>query len=264
MINNNNSILSIQNLYSGYNRNFVVENINLDIHKGEFCALLGPNGSGKTTLLKCLCGLLPVFSGKFFSNGVDITNLNEKHRAEYISYIPQRYTDIIGVSVFEIVLMGYNSKLGFFESPSYWDKDFAKKVLDKMQILHLAGEDFSRLSEGQKQKVILSRALVQNAPIMLMDEPDSALDFPGKHQILSKIRSVIHSNDKAGLVTLHDPNLAISHCDRLILLDEGQVRAEIDMASVSKSELRQKLSLIYEGIKVSTLSGKFTVQMKAY
>jgi iron complex transport system ATP-binding protein len=262
MLKNNHPILSIQYLSSGYDNNRYVSKINLDIYEGEFCALLGLNGSGKTTLLKALCGLLPVSSGSFFSHGKDITHLNEKNRAEYISYIPQRYTDLIGVTVFEVVLMGLNSKLGFFESPSYWDKDFAKRVLEKMQILHLANEDFSKLSEGQKQKVILSRALVQNAPIMLMDEPDSALDFTGKHQILAKIRSIVHSNEKAGLVTLHDPNLALTHCDRLILLDEGQIKAQIDMNTANKTEIRQKLSLIYDNIKISTLSGKFTVQMK--
>jgi len=262
MIINKSPILSIKNLSSGYDKKIIIENINLDIYEGEFNALLGLNGSGKTTLLKALCGLLPVISGSFYSNDTDITNINEKRRAEYISYIPQRYTDLIGVTVFEVVLMGFNYRLGFFESPSYWDRDFAKKVLDKMQVLHLINEDFSKLSEGQKQKVILSRALVQNAPIMLMDEPDSALDFTGKHQILSKIKSVIHSNDKAGLVTLHDPNLAISHCDRLILLDEGQIVAEINMNTVNKNELKLKLSLIYDDIKISTIDKKFTVMMK--
>jgi len=243
-----NPILSIQNLSAGYGKKIIIRDINLDIFPGEFCALLGLNGSGKTTLLKALCGLIPVSNGSVLSNGEDITHINEKNRAGYISYIPQRYSKLIGVTVLEVVLMGLNPHLGLFESPSQADKEQARTILKKMQILHLIDEDFSKLSEGQKQKVILSRALVQNAPIMLMDEPDSALDFTGKHQILAKIKSLIHANEKAGFVTLHDPNLALAHCDRLILLHEGGIKSEINLTIAGDDEIEGKLSEIYEGI----------------
>ena len=252
-------LLSIKNLTAGYGNKIICHDISLDIYPGEFCTILGLNGSGKTTLLKALCGLIPVSSGSFFLNGNDITHINEKKRAGYISYIPQRYSKLTGVTVPEVVLMGLNPTLGFFESPSSSDKELAKKSLEKMKILHLANEDFSKLSEGQKQKVILARTLIQNAPVMLMDEPDSALDFPGKNHILLKIKSIIRSNNKAGLVTLHDPNLALAYSDRLILLHEGKIKSDIYLSKVDKSEIEQKLSEIYENIVLTTVDKKFFV-----
>ena len=254
---NNKPILSIEKLSCGYGNKTVIRDVSLDIYAGEFCALLGLNGSGKTTLLKAVCGLIDIMSGSCFSDGIDISSLNEKQRAQYISFIPQRFSKLIGVTVFEAVLMGFNPGLGVFDIPSASDKLLAEEVLNKMQILQLADEDFSKLSEGQKQLVILSRTLVQNAPIMLMDEPDSALDFPGKHGILSKIKNLIHNEKKAGLITLHDPNLALAHCERLILLDEGRIITEINLNTANKDEIHEKLSSIYKGIKLDVIDGRY-------
>jgi iron complex transport system ATP-binding protein len=246
-------LLSIKNLTSGYGSKVIIRDFSLDIYPGEFCAILGLNGSGKTTILKALCGLLAITNGRVGCSGKDITEINEKKRAEYISYIPQRYSKLIGVTALEAVLMGLNPKLGIFESASSEDIELGRKTLEKLNILNLAYEDFSRLSEGQKQLIILSRALVQNAPVMLMDEPDSSVDFPGKHHILSIIRDLIHQEEKAGLVTLHDPNLALTFCDRLILLHNGQIKSEIDLRVANKDEIHQKLSEIYKNIKLITL-----------
>ena len=255
-------LLSIQNLSAGYGKKTIINNINLDIYPGELCALLGLNGSGKTTLLKALCGLLPVTSGSILSAKEDITHFNEKKRAGYISYIPQRFSKLIGVTVLEVVLMGYNPKLGIFEAPTSADKDLAKESLAKMNILHLKDEDFSKLSEGQKQKVILARTLVQNAQIMLMDEPDSALDFVGKHNILTTIKNLIHADNKAGLITLHDPNLALAHSDRLILIHEGRIKSEINLKTANQDEIEKKLSELYENIALTTVNKQHTVYLK--
>jgi len=255
------ALLSLRDISVGYGETPVVTGASFDIAAGEFCALLGLNGSGKTTLLKGLCGLLPVIGGRCFSRGLDCTDFNEKERARTFSYIPQRFSKLISVTVMDAVIMGLNAKLGMLELPSAADKASAMEALEKMEIPHLAGEDFSRLSEGQKQLVILARALVQNAPIMLMDEPDSSLDFPNKHRTLARIRRLISDESKAGLVTLHDPNLALAHCDRLVMLHDGKVASDIRLAGAGADEVRSCLSTIYGEVSLYEHGGKYCVQL---
>jgi len=252
--------LSLREISVGYGGKTVVRDVSFDISAGDSCALLGLNGSGKTTLLKGICGLLPIGGGRCFSRGLDCTDLNEKERARHFSYIPQRFSKLISVTVMDAVMMGLNAKLGMLESPSAADKAAALAALEKMEIPHLTGEDFSRLSEGQKQLVILARALVQDAPVMLLDEPDSSLDFPNKHKTLAMIRKLVRDESKAGLVTLHDPNLALAYCDRLILLSEGKVISEIRLGQTSKDEIRSCLAAIYGNISLLEHNGKYIVQ----
>ena len=253
------TLLSLRDVSVGYGEKTIVRNASFDLPEGEVCALLGLNGSGKTTLLKAICGLLPVQSGRCLVNGQDCTRLHEHKRAQQISYIPQRYSELTGVTVLDAVLMGLNARLGLLEFPSAADRGLALETLEKMGAGHLAGEDFSRLSEGQKQLVVLSRTLLQNVPVMLMDEPDSALDFEARHRILGKIRRLIHSENKAGLVTLHDPNLALNYCDRLILLQAGEIVADISLVEAQKSAIQAGLSTVYNNIVVLEHGEKFMV-----
>jgi len=270
-------MLAINSVSIGYSDKQVVKNVSFAVSQGEFCALLGLNGSGKTTLLKGICGLLPISDGRCFFDEIDLTKLSEKNRAKYISYIPQRHSKLIGVTVIDAVLMGFNAKLGFLEFPSQQDRDSAHNALDTMGVSHLANEDFSRLSEGQKQLIILARALVQNAPVMLMDEPDSALDFPNKHMILSAVQRLVkgeaggrgycftsvntevkqYPRPPASLVTLHDPNLALKFCDRLILLSDGEVATELSLTEASLDDVQAALSTVYKDITVYEHNSEF-------
>jgi len=238
-------MLSIQNLSVKYGNKQVINDVSFDVACGKLCALLGLNGSGKTTLLKGLCRLAPVTGGRFFYDDIDLINLNEKKHAKYISYIPQRHSKLIGISVLDAVLMGLNTRLGLFDSPNASHNNEAIKALEKLEISHLAGEDFSHLSEGQKQLVILARTLIQNTPVMLLDEPDSSLDFPNKHMSLSKICDLVHTEKKACIVTLHDPNLALKYCDKLVLLDKGKVASTLTVAEASEGDIKSCLKAIY-------------------
>ena len=153
--------------------------------------------------------------------------------------------------------MGFNAQLGLFESPSACQKDAAFNALEKLNCAHLAHKDFGSLSQGQRQIVILARSIVQDAPVMLMDEPDSALDFLNRHMVLAKIRELIKAERRAGLITLHDPNFAMAYCDRLLLLKDGMMAAEIDMRTASMEEVGQKLSLIYGDIELLPNHGSY-------
>ena len=253
------SLLSLQDVSTGYGSKIVVSGVSFQVQAGEFCALLGLNGSGKTTLLKSICGLLPLFSGSCRAGGVDCTQLTEYKRARHISYIPQRHSKLLGVSVLDAVMMGHYSKLRALEYPTREDRQAAHDALEKMGLGHRAGEDFSRLSEGQKQMVILARTLIQSTPVMLMDEPDSALDFLNRRKMLGVVRGLIHSEGKAGLVTLHEPGLAIEYCDYLVLIHGGKVIADLRLATARPAEIEECLSQIYGKITVLEHGGKYVV-----
>ncbi|MCI7403567.1 ABC transporter ATP-binding protein [Pyramidobacter sp.] len=249
-------IFSLRGLRIAYARDEIIHSVSFDIHAGEFCALLGLNGSGKTTILHASCGLLPM-SGSCAVNGQDCSAMNERERARLIAFIPQNCGVMAGKTALEIVMMGFNTQLGLFESPSKAQKQAALVTLDRLGCAAFARRDFAALSQGQRQIVILARCLVQNTPVMLMDEPDSALDFLNRQMVLEKIRSVIHSERKAGLITLHDPNFAMRYCDRLLLLKAGALTGEITMKDASREELREKLSLVYGDIELFPCSHGF-------
>lgn len=230
-----------------YGKEEIVHGVSLQVQPGEFAALLGLNGSGKTTILHAACGLLPM-RGQCRVNGTDCTRLNEKARARLLSFIPQNSTLPSGRTVLEVVLMGFNARLRLLESPSREQEAAALDALRRLGIDGFAARDFGQLSYGQKQMVILARCMVQDAPVMLMDEPDSALDFVNRHMVLEKIRDLIHREHKAGLITLHDPNFAMAYCDRLILLKDGRVCGEVDMNSADADTVQKALSVIYGDI----------------
>ena len=252
-------MLSLAGVTAGYGGQPVVNGISFSIAPGEFCALLGLNGSGKTTLLKAVCGLLPMESGHCSVNGQDCTNFNEYRRARLISYMPQRHSKLQGVSVLDAVMMGFNARLGFLEFPAAPDRALALEALIREGLGHLAGEDFSRLSEGQKQMVILIRTLIQNTPAVLMDEPDSALDFLNRRGMFAKIRQMIHSEGKAGLAALHDPNFALAYCDRLILLHKGKIVSDISTSEAGREDIQLGLSKIYGGFTLLEHNGTYVI-----
>ncbi len=243
-------LLQVEHLSGGYGRREVVHDVSLTVAAGELCALLGLNGCGKTTLIKAVCGLLPAVRGACLVDGQDTTRLNEKKRAALLSYIPQRLSIITGRSVLDVVLMGFNPRLGLLESPGERHRQEAVAALEKLGLVHRAGADFATLSEGQKQLVILARAMVQNAPVMLMDEPDSALDFVNRGMVLGKVRQLLREQGRAGLISLHDPNFAMRFCDRLLLMKDGAVCGQVVLAKATPQEVEEALSALYGPVRI--------------
>ncbi|WP_299300384.1 ABC transporter ATP-binding protein [uncultured Fretibacterium sp.] len=249
-------IFSLRDMRVAYDREEIVHGVSLGIREGEFCALLGLNGSGKTTILQAACGLLPM-TGSCVVAGQDCFGMNEKQRARLIAFIPQVCGRMSGKTVLEVVLMGFNAWLGLFESPSAAHRKAALGTLERLGCAPLAQKDFGALSQGQRQIVILARCLVQNTPVMLMDEPDSALDFLNRQKVLGKLREIIHVERKAGLISLHDPNFAMRYCDRLLLLEAGRLVGEIRMKGASKDAIKGKLSRVYGDIELYACGGGF-------
>lgn len=250
-------ILKATNIKSGYRTKQIVKGLSLTLKEGEFCALLGLNGCGKSTLIKTLLAFISSSDGKCELDGQNIWDLDEKDRAKVIAYIPQRGSSIYGRTVLDVVLMGFNARLGIFDRYTDKQKEVARKTLEKLEIRDYENLLYEELSEGQKQLVILARTMVQNTPVVFMDEPDSSLDFKNKNHILGIIKKMIKAEGKIGLIALHDPDAALNYCDRLLLMKDGKIIYDIDKSEFNDyNKLEKALSDIYGKIKIIDNNGK--------
>ena len=172
-------------------------------------------------------------------------------------YMPQRSGAVYSIRTEEVALMGCNPRLPLFGMPGEGDRKRVRSIFEQLSIAHLWGSDFLHLSEGQKQLVILARAIVQDAPAMLLDEPDSALDFVNRHLVFTQIRSVVQGGGRCGLVTMHDPNFALAYCDRILFLQNGSICGEVEVARASRSGLQTALSQLYGNVEVLEYAGGY-------
>ena len=246
------SCLEIEHLRAGYGRRTVLKDASFRVEEGMLTALLGANGCGKTTLLKVLCRQLPC-SGRCVLDGKPLEDLSRRALARQVSYIPQRSGIAISLPVLEVVLMGFNPALGVLGRPSGAQKDRAYEALAAVGLEAYAEEDYQRLSEGQKQLCILARTAVEDSRLLLLDEPESALDFFHRHQMMRLLSGLAAGSGKAALVTLHDPALALEYCGRLVLLRDGVCSSVLHPASDSVSRMEQALSEIYGPVRLKRI-----------
>lgn len=211
----------------------VLAGVDLQVRCGEVLGLIGPNGSGKTTLLRTLFGALRPDHGQVLLSGEPIAGLSAREVAKRVAVVVQEPAGELMASVADMVLLGRTPHLRMFSRRSRGDDDLATAALQKVGALHLARRDMSSLSGGEKQRVLIARALVQQAQCLLLDEPTNHLDIGYQHQILALVRSL----GITAVVVLHDLNLAARYCDRLMLLDQGQVRASGSAAEVLRPEV---------------------------
>ncbi|WFA10010.1 ABC transporter ATP-binding protein [Tissierella sp. Yu-01] len=254
--------LKIKNITASYGKEPILDDISFSVNTKEFTALLGLNGTGKTTLLKVICGLLKSQDGQCFIDDINIRELSDKKRARHISFMSQRNSVVYDTKVIDVVLMGITPYLGAFDTPTKVHREMAYNILKKIEIEKLADENFLHLSEGQKQLIIIARSLMQDSEVMLFDEPDSALDFNNSHMVLSKISEVVRKENKAGLITLHDPNMALNYCDRIIILKDKKIFADFYTNDVRQEFLEDTFNMIYAGIEIIEHKGKYIIIKK--
>lgn len=248
------SLVEIKNISAGYSKEMVVENISFEIGQGEIVGLLGVNGSGKSTFVKALCNILS-HNGDVIIDGKNTTGLKAKALANLISYIPQHSGISLDMSVLDVVMMGFNPKLKLLENPGKAMKEKASEVLTMVGLGEKLYNNYMMLSEGQKQLVILARALISDGTLLIMDEPESALDFSVRYRMMSIIKGWIKDGGKSGIITLHDTSLALNYCDRLILLKDKKIAGIIDTKSDTIEEIESKLNMIYGQVRVIKAKG---------
>lgn len=226
----------------------VVQEVSFTLRPGEFTALLGLNGSGKSTLLSGLCGLLPS-AGSCAVGGRQVASFKERERAKLMAYLPQRSEMAAELTAFDVVLMGFHAALPLLGAPGRAERETALRLLGRIGMADAAQANFFSLSEGQRQLVLLARALAQNTPLLLLDEPDSALDFNNRHRMLELLRELAQKEQKALLLTMHDANFALRYCDRLLLLQDGRLLEDLP-TNADDAVLQAALRRIYGEIEL--------------
>jgi iron complex transport system ATP-binding protein len=216
--------LAAHALVFGYPGKTIGRDVDIELAAGEVLCLLGPNGGGKTTLFKTLLGLLKKQGGSITLNGADITRWSRQRLARVIAYVPQASAGYFPYTVIDTVLMGRTARIGLFATPSRHDRAIAEAALARVRLADFADAIFTRLSGGQRQLVLIARALAQEPKILVMDEPTASLDFGNQVLVLNHVRELARQGIGIILST-HDPDHAFACADRVALLHEGRLIA---------------------------------------
>ncbi len=247
--------LAGRNLTIGYSDRVVGRGLDVSLQQGEVLALLGPNGGGKTTLLKTLLGILKPLAGEAQIDGRSLAGLSIRERAQRVAYVPQVHNPTFAFTVESVVLMGRTAHGGLFSRPSAKDREVAGRALDAFGIAHLNERPYTMISGGERQLVLLARALAQEPQFIVLDEPTASLDFGNQGKVMREIRTLAASGHGV-LFTTHDPNHALRAADRAYLLRGGERVAE---GAVRDVLTRTQLEALY-GAPVEALTDPISGQ----
>ena len=215
------TVLSLKNVGFSYGELWALRDLDLDIGPGELLGVMGPNGSGKSTLLNVVDGILIPQEGKVLLRGKPISSYNRSGLAREVAMVAQESHFRFSFSTLEVVCMGRFPHLGRFQFEGKRDMEVVYKALADTQCLELSERSIHELSGGEKQRVLIARALAQEPTVILLDEPTSFLDLKYKSEIFDLISSLTHKADLSVLVVSHDIDLTAKYCDRMVMLREG-------------------------------------------
>lgn len=243
--------LKVRDVEFAYNNSeAVLEDIQMSVEANEVLTILGPNGVGKTTLLKCINRLLKIRNGTIMVDGEEIHRMSRVDVAKRMGYVPQR-ADISQITVFDSILLGRKPHITWDVSKK--DIEIAKDVISRLGLNELSLKYINEISGGERQKVQIARALVQEPKILLLDEPTSNLDLCNQHQIMSTLVDVVKHNDLTAIMTMHDINLALRYSDKFIMLKEGKIFAAGDHEVITP----ENIEAVYElSVNVANYMGK--------
>lgn len=228
-------LLDVQHLNCSIGDVQILSRVSFHLQRGEIIGLIGPNGSGKSTLLKCILGFLSSRSGSIRVLGDSLDELSHRRRAERISYVAQDGPGDLSFSAVEVVEMGSYRGIGRGVRSSDDDRALAEKALDYVGLRHIRHRHFNHLSGGERQLVLFARLLMQNTPVLLLDEPTSNLDIGHENTLLEMVEELTREG-RGAVIAIHNLNLAAEYCSRLILLDGGRVVSQGDPSEVLTRE----------------------------
>lgn len=201
-------IIKISNASFGYSDNPIFKNINLETKEGELFCLMGCNGCGKSTLLNCILGIHALKEGCIHVSGHEISTYKAIELAKKVAYVPQVHERSFPFLVRQIILMGRTAYAGGFGAPGMIDEEIVENIMKETGIIHLADRPYTQISGGEMQMVALARALVQETPIIIMDEPTAHLDFYNELLFLEKVSSLVALGNRTIFMATHSPNQA--------------------------------------------------------
>lgn len=216
------AMIKFENVTIGYEDNIILDNVNINIKKGKITTFLGPNGSGKTSLMSTLTKLTEPVSGSIYIDNNDLKNIKRKDLAKIIAFVPQFHTPKFSYTVFDIILTGRTPYISYL--PKKEDIDKVNHAIEKIGIEHLKNKDYTKLSGGERQLVLIARAIAQDTDIILLDEPTSYLDLKNQMKILKTIKDINKENNVTFIMILHDPNHALICSDYIALVNNKNVQ----------------------------------------
>jgi iron complex transport system ATP-binding protein len=230
----------------------ILDEVDLDVSPGSWVSIVGPNGAGKTTLVRALAGMVKPARGAVAIAGLPAHGLRARARARILAVVPQTPVIPAGVSVFDYALLGRTPYVPYFGRETARDVDTCREMLDRLGIAELAARPVETLSGGERQRVVLSRALLQGAPIVVLDEPTTALDIGHQQDVLELVDELRAERGLTVVSTMHDLTLAGLFADELVLLDAGRVaeRGPADTV-LTEAHLRDHF-----GARVTVLAGE--------
>ena len=219
------SSFSVKDLSAGYNGKVLISDINISLEPGNILTLIGPNGAGKSTILKTITRQIPPISGHIFVGGRDIAGLSGKHLARSMAVVLTERIHPELMNCAEIVSMGRYPYTDMFGKLTEQDRKAVRDALEYVHALDLADQDFSTLSDGQKQRILLARAICQEPDILVLDEPTAYLDIRYKIELLDILRDMARNKGTIVIMSLHEVDLAMKISDRIICLDGKKITA---------------------------------------
>ena len=234
-------VINLSQLSVGYSLSHpVISDINLELRSGQLACLIGENGIGKSTLLKTLTGFLPKLKGSLLLGNRDIESFSQRELARQVSIVLTQKPDVQNLTIEEIIGLGRSPYTGFFGRLRAEDRKVVDDAIATMGIEKLRGRMIQTLSDGERQKVMIAKALAQETPIILLDEPTAFLDFPSKAETFQSLQRMAHEKDKLILLSTHDLELAVRFADSLLEVKKGTLQ------TVSATEVKASIRAIID------------------
>jgi len=225
----------------------VLEDVSFDVPDGSFLAILGNNGVGKSTLLKCFNRILRPDTGSIYMDGESLLHLSQRALAQKVAFVAQTVPST-ELTVHDMVTLGRRPYMHWGFSSD--DHRIVHEAMERLELSHLRGRYLSQLSGGERQKVMLARALAQEPKLLLLDEPTSSLDIQNQYQVLEIVRGICRDTGITAMVVIHDINLALRFCDRFLLLRQGRVFASGDRSIIDRKALQEVYGVRAQVIQV--------------
>lgn len=247
-------MLNVENLSFHYRSGpEILRQISFSLEEGQFLAILGNNGAGKSTMLKCFNQILRVKGGHVWMDGEDLLTMTHREVARRVAFVSQTIPST-QMTVHDVVMLGRRPYMqwGFTEE----DHRIVHQAMDRLNLSAMRGRFLNELSGGERQKVMLARALAQQPKVLLLDEPTSSLDIQNQYQVLDIVRDICRTSSITAVMVIHDLNLALRFCDRFLLLKDGRVYRSGDSSILDRQALRDVYGV---DAHVVTVGGKSVV-----
>lgn len=251
--------ICVDKLSYSYGKRKALDNVSFSAENGELLAVLGPNGAGKSTLFQCVLGLKTDYEGLITVDGKNMRDLSVQELSRSIAYIPQTHSPVFNFSVFDVVLMGTTSQVSTVNIPGKKQKELAEAALERLGLSNLRNRGYTQISGGERQLVLIARALAQNTKILIMDEPTANLDYGNQLRILSHIKKLAKEGYTV-VQSTHTPDQAFMFADKILALSGGCVLSLGTPAEVISPDLIKQLYKV-DVVMESLYDDKFRVSL---